>query len=240
MATEKFRVASVGTSVKPDLGVPAGLEEGHARAMTTAFTSPTLPRSTEFIVSAPRGVGKSMFAEMLAKRIEMESKKAMDVLLEEERPKPATGWRMTSVRWLEDKFPHYVRRVGPGSDRLLRALEAMRYGDADEELSSGSGLMGTAADLRKRMVDRWDEAEHRLMASYLNAGGYEARRAELGAKDDSIMLEGADDVPELPELRVVENGGRGGEAPRDSAEPEADEETLEAAVAHSSPFAGSW
>lgn len=156
------------------------------------------------------------------------------------RTGPDSGWRMTSVRWLEEKHPEYMRSkraVGAGS-RLLAALTAMSYLKAEEEF--GKLPDGTdAPSNRAEMVSRWGEHSHRAMTEFLKDGGYKARAEELKEGDETDLgMLGSDEV-----LHVVESGApaRSGKSAHVPA-PRSDDDgsTVDEAVQYASDLAGSW
>lgn len=152
---------------------------------------------------------------------------------------PDSGWRMTSVRWLEEKHPEYMRskRAAGAGSRLLAALTAMSYLKAEEEF--GKLPEGTdAASNRADMVNHWSEHSHRAMTEFLKDGGYKARAEELKEDDETdLEMPGSEEV-----LHVVE-----GDAPARSGKtqaagaPKADDgSTVDEAVQYASDLAGSW
>lgn len=155
---------------------------------------------------------------------------------------PGSGWRMTSVRWLEEKHPEYMRgdRSISAASRLMSALAAMSYLKAEEEF--GKLPDGTdAASNRADMVNHWGEHSHRAMTEFLKDGGYKARVEELKECDETDLgMLGSDEV-----LHVVENGpgapARSGKSAHVPA-PKSDDDgsTVDEAVQYASDLAGSW
>ena len=151
---------------------------------------------------------------------------------------PDGGWRMTSVRWLEEKHPEYMRakRSSMAPARLTAALAAMSYLKAEEEC--GKLPEGTdAASSRADMVNHWGEHSHRAMTEFLKDGGYKARLEELKEGDETDLgMLGSDEV-----LHVVE-GGAPARSGKTSPAPKADDDgsTVDEAVQYASDLAGSW
>lgn len=170
---------------------------------------------------------------------------AMTKTLEHKEPAgaalaPDGGWRMTSVRWLEEKHPEYMRakRAVSAGSRLMTALAAMSYLKAEEEC--GKLPEGTdAASSRADMVNHWGEHSHRAMTEFLKDGGYKARLEELKEGDETDLgMLGSDEV-----LHVVENGpGAPARSGKTSPAPKADDDgsTVDEAVQYASDLAGSW
>lgn len=86
-----------------------------------------------------------------------------------------TGWKLTSVRWLEEKhLLGSARRGASAHQKLLAALTNLNFGKAEEEariMSQGDVIAAALTD--------WDEEGHRELVDFLDNGGYEGRRAEL-------------------------------------------------------------
>lgn len=106
-----------------------------------------------------------------------------------------TGWKMTSVRWLNENERYYVEGVQKSAHEMLeRAMRRMNYLAADAEALMrsepdkwASGPEAYAVQLNKlqgRLIDSvlsaWDAQEHARMLAFIAEGGLESRRRALG------------------------------------------------------------
>ena len=147
-------------------------------------------------------------------------------------------WRMTSVRYLEQEHPGYVRTIGKKSatDRLFSALSAMSYFEAEVECKTIVGFTG--AELRKTVVDTWTRVDHDEMVWFLDHGGYRARRGELRARAEADTADAEADVADIYAPEEVK-GFDVVEVKTDTPKKES-EETIEDILCYTSPEAGSW
>lgn len=91
-----------------------------------------------------------------------------------------TGWKMTSVRWLKENHPEYVR-AGKNADNVLtKALAAMSYCEAEAMRRDGAHDPRAAAEMRAQLLDSWDSDRHQNMRDFLLHGGLASRKVALG------------------------------------------------------------
>lgn len=99
-----------------------------------------------------------------------------------------TGWKLTSVRWIEQNRPEYFRPVRNASahEQLSLALAAMSWKEADaasEEIRAWVKAGGTlsqtvpvkpevAALMRAEQLTAWSKEQHEEMVRFLKEGGY--------------------------------------------------------------------
>lgn len=99
-----------------------------------------------------------------------------------------TGWKLTSVRWIEQNHPEYyrARRNATAHEQLSRALAAMSWKEADaasEEIRAWVKAGGTvpqkvpvkpeiAMVMRAEQLTAWGKEQHEEMVRFLKDGGY--------------------------------------------------------------------
>lgn len=149
-------------------------------------------------------------------------------------------WRMNTVRWIDANMPSIARAHGKGApERLVGALVAAKYRYAEYE-----GI-ATEEEVITRIHDavrEWNKAHHDDFVSFIEKGGYKARRMELDkmAKEDEdtlMSIEGSDETVSVEgnELGADPGVRKGkGTASRD------DGSSVEEAVQYGNSFAGSW
>ena len=172
---------------------------------------------------------------------------------------------MTSLRWLEATYPHYVPRSSrmDGNARLSAALAAMSLFEAERQVEIDARVpKGKFKSLdpkvaREGMLENWNLASHNKMRSFLEAGGYPEllKELSLARKMPPIDILTMDGIEE--EVRVRMNGDGSVDDLVDSVVASADaelsakrkqesdklaaERQLEDLVReHSNPTAGSW
>ncbi len=91
-----------------------------------------------------------------------------------------TGWKMTSVRWLKENHPEYVRGGKGAHNMLAKALAAMSYCEAEAMRDDGAHDVRNAAEMRTQLLDSWDADRHANMRDFLLRGGLAARKVMLG------------------------------------------------------------
>lgn len=91
-----------------------------------------------------------------------------------------TGWKMTSVRWLKENHPEYVRGGKGAHNMLAKALAAMSYCEAEAMRADGAHDSRAAAEMRTQLLDSWDADRHANMRDFLLRGGLAARKVMLG------------------------------------------------------------
>ena len=91
-----------------------------------------------------------------------------------------TGWKMTSVRWLKENHPEYVRGGKGAHNMLAKALAAMSYCEAEAMRDDGAHDVWNAAEMRTQLLDSWDADRHANMRDFLLRGGLAARKVMLG------------------------------------------------------------
>lgn len=113
-----------------------------------------------------------------------------------------TGWKVTSVRWLNENERYYTHGPQKSAHEMLeRAMRRMNYLAADAEAlmrsepdkwASGSGSYATQLNkLQGRLIDSalsaWDAREHSRMLAFIAEGGLESRRRALGLEASKKM-----------------------------------------------------
>lgn len=146
----------------------------------------------------------------------------------------AAEWRMTTMRWLSEKYPEYCSMSSskPALERLKSALGTMSRYDAAESAWRAGYLPGPAPEkkpkqMREEAVTAWSAASHAELVLWLAQGGYTAefdlykqlydRRTTTAERaDDDLTLELEPDESTTPEellaaaamgVVVAANGG---------------------------------
>lgn len=172
---------------------------------------------------------------------------------------------MTSLRWLEATYPHYVPRSSrmDGHAKLSAALAAMSWFEAERQVEIDARVpKGKFKSLdpkvaREAMLENWDFGPHNEMRSFLEAGGYPELLKELSLirktrpidilKMDGfegemhVRLNGEGSVDDLVDSVVASADTELAARRKRESDRLAAERQLEDLVReHSNPTAGSW
>jgi len=166
-----------------------------------------------------------------------------------------TGWRSTTVAWLEENHPEYMvgtRSLAGARKKLSLALSAMSYKAAERIVETEDAWPSRPVAFttpnpeveREKLVACWDQPDHLALVEWLRNGGLRVEKilvrdgsaAALGAPMVEASAENTDEPGDLITAGELERLVTGGGA----MTPDEDQELAEIERSLANPAAGSW